>query len=157
VTQGAYVNRRREGRWLEDGRVSYYLSGVKVSRMVCEEDPDQWDAWEVLRIPNAQLRSSFLNKMGYKRLLEKVAHEVVDTDSDGSQLLSITLTSERYPPAGTDRTMHLLRVICPSTAASYVLRVPPDVQSCQQARHWTLGLDLDSVKDGAYFDLLQET
>jgi hypothetical protein len=157
VTQGAYVNRRREGRWLENGKVSYYLSGVKVSRKICEEDPDQWDAWEVLRIPNAQLRSSFLNKMGYKRLLEKVEHEVINTDDDGSQLLAITVIPDRHTPPGIDRTMRLLRVVCPSTHASYVLRVPPEVQSCQQARHWTLGLDLDNVKDGSRFDLIHET
>jgi len=157
VTQGAYVNRRREGRWLEKGKVSYYLSGVKVSRKLCEEDPDQWDGLEVLRIPNAQLRSSFLNKMGYKRLLQKVGHEVIDTDADGSQLLAIAVTSDRHPPPGIDRTMRLLRVVCPSTQASYVLRVPPEVQNCQEARHWTLGLDLDSVKDGSRFDLIHET
>jgi hypothetical protein len=133
------------------------MSGVKVSRTICEEDPDQWDAQEVLRIPNAQLRSSFLNKMGYERLLKKAEHEVIDSDTDGSQLLAITVVPDRHTPAGIDRTMQLLRVVCPSTGATYVLRVPPDMQSCQQARHWTLGLNLDSVKDGNRFDLVHET
>jgi hypothetical protein len=157
VTEGAYVNRQRQGRWLEKGKVSYYLSGVKVSRKLGEEDPDQWDAGEVLRIPNVQLRSSFLNKMGYARLLEKVEHEVIDTDTDGSQLLALAVAPHGSPEPGIDRTMRLLRVVCPSTQATYVLRVPPEVQSCQEARHWTLGLDLSSVKDGARFDLVRET
>jgi hypothetical protein len=157
VTQGSYVNRQRQGRWLENGKVAYYLSGVKVSRKLCEEDPEQWDGREVLRIPNAQLRSSFLNKMGYQRLLEKVEHEVIDTDDDGSQLLAITVSLDRYSPPGIDRTMRLLKVTCPSTGATYVLRVPPDVKTCQQARHWTLGLDLNSVRNGARFDLVNET
>jgi hypothetical protein len=157
VTQGAYVNRQRQGRWLENGKVSYYLSGVKVSRKLCEEDPEQWDGLEVLRIPNTQLRSSFLNKMGYQRLLEKVEHEVVDNDDDGSQLLAIAGVPGGYAGAGIDKTMKLLRVVCPSTQATYVLRVPPEAQSCQEARHWTLGLDLNSVRDGARFDLVQET
>jgi len=157
VTQGAYVNRRREGRWLERGKVAYYFAGVKVSRTLGEADPDQWDAWEVLRIPNAQLRSRFLNQMGYARLLEKVEHKVIDTDDEGSQLLGLTVTRDQYPPLGIDRTMRLLRVICPSTGAAYVLRVPPEVKTCRQARHWTLGLNLDCVKEGACFDLVQET
>jgi hypothetical protein len=157
VTQGAYVNRQRQGRWLENGKVSYYLSGVRVSRKLCEEDPDQWDALEVLRIPNAQLRSSFLNKMGYARLLQKVGHTVIDTDVDGSQLLEVALAPGRYPEPGADQALRLLRVVCPSTQASYVLRVPPAVQNCQEARHWTLGLGLNSVRDGARFDLVQET
>ena len=157
VTRGAYTGRRREGRWLEQGKVTYYLSGVQVSRKLCEEDPDQWDGLEVLRISNAQLRSSFLNKMGYERLLQKVEHEMIDTDADGSQLLAIAVAPGEHPGPGIDRTMRLLRVVCPSTQATYVLRVPPDVQSCQQARHWTLGLGLDNVRDGARFDLVQET
>lgn len=157
VAQGAYINRQRQGRWLEKGRVSYYLSGVKVSRKLSEEDPDQWDAGEVLRIPNIQLRSSFLNKLGYERLLQKIEHQVIDTDTDGSQLLQVALTPGGYAESGADRFMRLLRVVCPSTQATYVLRVPPEVQSCQEARHWTLGLDLDSVHEGARFDLVQET
>jgi hypothetical protein len=157
VTQGVYTSRRREGRWLEQGKVTYYLSGVKVSRKLCEEDPDQWDGLEVLRISNAQLRSSFLNKMGYARLLQKVEHEVIDTDADGSQLLAIAVAPGGSPGLGVDRTMRLLRVVCPSTQATYVLRVPPEVQNCQEARHWTLGLALNSIRDGARFDLVQET
>ena len=53
--------------------------------------------------------------------------------------------------------MELLRVVRPSTQATYVLRLPPEVQSCQEARHWTLGLDLNNVRNGARFDLVQET
>jgi hypothetical protein len=95
--------------------------------------------------------------MGYQRLLEKVEHEVIDTDDDGSQLLAITVASEPYLRLGIDRIMHLLKVICPSTGAAYVLRVPPDIRTCQQARHWTFGLGLDSVRKGTCFDLLKET
>lgn len=157
ITRGSYVNRQRQGRWLKSGKVAYYLSGVTVSRKLCEDDPEQWDGYEVLRIPNAQLRSSFLNKMGYQRLLQKVEHEVIDTDADGSQLLAITVTSDRYLRPGIDRTMQLLKVTCPSTKATYVLRVPPDVQNCQQARYWTFGLGLDSIRNGARFELVEET
>jgi hypothetical protein len=157
VTQGAYVNRQRQGRWLENGKVLYYLSGVKVSRKLGEEDPDQWDGLEVLRIPNAQLRSSFLNKMGYARLLQKVEHQVIDTHTDGSQLLQVAIAPGGYSELGTDRTMRLLRVICPSTGATYLLRVPPNVESCEQARHWTFGLDLESVRNGIRLQLLHET
>jgi len=157
VTQGRMENHQRQGRWLENGKVSYYLSGVKVSRTLCEEDPDRWDGGEVLRIPNAQLRSSFLNKMGYERLLQKVDHEVLDTDTDGSELLAIAVAPGGHPALTGDRSLRLLRVVCPSTRATYVLRVPPEVQSCQEARHWTLGLDLRSVRNGTRFDLVQET
>jgi hypothetical protein len=155
--QGAYVNRQRQGRWLENGRVSYYLSGVRVSRQLGEEDPDQWDGLEVLRIPNTQLRSSFLNKIGYARLLQKVEHQVIDTHADGSQLLEVVIAPGRHVEPGADRIMRLLRVVCPSTGATYVLRVPPNVESCEQARHWTFGLNLENVRNGVRLQLLHET
>jgi hypothetical protein len=157
VTGGKIENRQRQGRWLESGKVVYYLSGFRVSRELCEEDPEKWDGYEVLRIPNAQIRASLLRKMGYDRLLQKVKHQVIDAAADGSQLLAITLTPTKYMPVGIDGTMRLLKVICPSTGATYVLRVPPDVESCEQARHWTFGLDLESVRQGARLQLLHET
>ncbi len=159
VTCGHFENHQRQGRWLHRGKVEYYLSGVPVSRSVFEEDPGQWDPQEVLKVPNTQLRSSLLNRMGYEKLLAKLPHELIDSDaSDGSQLLSI-----KAPPEddemflSRDPVLRLLRVICPSTDASYILRVPPTVETCQQARHWTFGLELDKVRSGSHLQLLAET
>lgn len=158
VRQGQFQKYQQQGRWLQRGKVEYYLSGVQVSRELFEQDPEQWDPLEVLKIPNTQVRSSFLNNMGYERLLEKLPHELIDSDtSDGSQLLSIKTAADNEMLLTRDRVMRLLRVVCPSTGATYVLRVPPTVESCQQARHWTFGLELDRVRNGSRLQLVAET
>ena len=66
VTQGDVKNRQKQGKWLERSKETYYISGVKVSRELYEDDPTKWDAYEVLKVPNAQIRCSLLNKMGYE-------------------------------------------------------------------------------------------
>lgn len=59
VTQGCVKNRQKEGKWLEHGKETYYISGVQVSRQIYEGDPAKWDGYDVLSIPNAQLRCSY--------------------------------------------------------------------------------------------------
>jgi len=78
ITQGRVQSRQKQGKWLENGKETCYLSGVKVSRQLYEDYPNTWNPREVLRVPNAQLRCSLLNKMGYDRLLDKVEHKVID-------------------------------------------------------------------------------
>jgi hypothetical protein len=157
VTKGCIKNRQKDGKWLQDGKVSYYMSGVQVSQQLCEDDPDKWNPYEVLAIPNAQLRCSLLNKMGYDRLLDKVNCSVKDNSSDGGQLVEINTGIAEGPSGGLDRLMRLLKVICPSTGQVYVLRVPPGIESYEQARQWTFGLRQASIREGAQFELVAET
>jgi len=44
----------------------------------------------------------------------------------------------------------LLKVVCPSTDKTHILRVPPDITSCEEAKRWTF-FDLDSE-----FDIIAE-
>jgi len=157
VTQGDVKNRQKQGKWLENGKQTYYISGVQVSRELYEDGPDKWDAHEVLSIPNAQLRCSLLNRMGYDKILERVKHKVVDVSNDGGQLLEVEAGLTGDSIRGLDKTMRLVKVICPSTKQTYVLRVPPQIQSYQQARQWTFGLREASIRDGARLELVKET
>jgi hypothetical protein len=157
VTQGHVKNRQKEGKWLEHSKETYYISGVQVSRQIYEGDPNKWDGYDVLRIPNAQLRCSLLNRMGYNRLLEKVKGKVIDTSADGGQLLEIDSGLKENNGIGLDSIMRLAKVICPSTGQIYVLRVPPGIANYEQARQWTFGLRMRSLEQGARFDLVKET
>jgi hypothetical protein len=156
ITQGCVKNRQKEGRWLQDGKVFYYMSGVQVSQQLYEDDPSKWDGHEVLKIPNAQLRCSLLNRMGYDKLLGKVRHQVIDQSSDGGQLLKIN-THPVENMRRVDNIMKMLKVICPSTGQTYVLRVPPDMESYDQARQWTFGLQEQNIREGAHLELVKET
>lgn len=61
ITHGHFENHQKDGKWIENGRDSYYMSGIPVSRCLHEDDPDSWNPYEILKIPNAQLRGSLLN------------------------------------------------------------------------------------------------
>ncbi|MBN2272144.1 MAG: hypothetical protein JXN61_16135 [Sedimentisphaerales bacterium] len=157
ITHGCVQSRQKQGKWLENGREHFYLSGVKVSRQLYEEDPNKWKPHEVLRIPNAQLRCSLLNRMGYDRLLDKVEHRVIDQAEDGGQLVEIDAAISDHSAFRPDRTMRLLKVICPSTQQVYVLRVPPEAKTYDNARQWTFGLREREIEQGVRFDLAVET
>lgn len=157
VTQGQVKNHQKQDKWLEAGKNAYYLSGIKVSQQLFEEDPDSWDASEVLNIPNAQLRCSLLNRMGYDKLLGKVKHRVIDESSDGGQLIEINTNVDEHSSGSPEKVMRLIKVICPSTGQVYVLRVPPGIKNYEQARQWTFGLQEQSINEGAQFELVKET
>jgi hypothetical protein len=156
VTQGQVKNHQKQGKWLERGKETYYISGVQVSQQIYEGDPSKWDGYDVLRIPNAQLRCSLLNRMGYDKLLEKVKCKVIESCDDGGQLLEVdTQTAENLH--GVDKIMRMVKVVCPSTGQTYVLRVPPAIASYDQARQWTFGLRQQSISEGAHLELVKET
>ena len=157
VTQGQVENRQKQGKWLERGRAIYYLSGVPVSRELYEEPSDKWNAYEVLKVPNAQLRCSLLTKMGYDKLIEKVKPRIIEASTDGGELLEIDTHAPDNNHRGIDRIMRMIKVICPSTGQSYVLRVPPAIQGYEQARQWTFGLREESIVEGASLELAKET
>jgi hypothetical protein len=157
VTQGHVEGRQKQGKWLENGKVAYYISGVRVSRKLYKDDPENWNAAEVLRIPNAQLRCSLLNRMGYDRLLEKIQPRIISQGNDGGQLLEVSSGLKPDNRSGVDNMMHLVKVICPSTSQVYVLRVPPEIADYEQARQWTFGLQEESLQQGARFELVKET
>lgn len=157
VTHGRVQNRQRQDKWLENGKEMYYLSGVKVSQRLYEGDPNTWQPREVLSVPNTQLRCSLLNRMGYDRLLEKMRHRVIDQADDGGQLLEIDTAISDHSPSGLDKTMRLLKVVCPSTSQVYVLRVPPQTKTYDNARQWTFGLREASIREGASLELVKET
>ena len=157
VTQGQVENRQKQGKWLERGRTIYYLSGVPVSRELYEEPSDKWNAYEVLKVPNAQLRCSLLTKMGYDNLIEKVKPRIIETSADGGELLEIDTHTPDDNYQGIDQIMRMIKVICPSTGQKYVLRVPPEIQGYEQARQWTFGLREESIGEGASLEFAKET
>jgi hypothetical protein len=156
ITHGYVKNRQKEGKWLERSKHKYYLSGVQVSQQIYEGDPAQWDGYDVMKVPNAQLRCSLLNRMGYDKLLAKVNCKVIDQSTDGGQLIEVdTQTAEGLHDV--DRLMRMVKVICPSTGQTYVLRVPPAIESFEQARQWTFGLREQSIRQGAFLEFAKET
>lgn len=139
-TKGQAERRQKTGEWVENGKEAFYMSGVKVSRKLFFAKPEDLDGKEILRISNSQLRTSLLKRMGFERLLEQVKGKVIDEKEDGSVLFEFSVKSEdQYK----DKTMSILKVICPSSGNVYLLQVPPDAKTCDEARNWTFQTDSD--------------
>ena len=159
---GQVKNHQRVDKWIEDYKKVFYILGVAVSSKLYHAKPEELDPQEILDLPNAQLRASFISKIGLERIIQKLKGQVIDTDPDrGYDLISLPLKAvkinqwDREP----DTTMKILKVRCPSTGAFYCLRVPPAMEKVEQARQWTFGQDTRDIKEAAaqYIELERET
>lgn len=98
--------------------------------------PEEIASEEVLAERNAELRRVLLERMGFERFLSQARAEVVDADRDpgGERRLL------RVPLEG-DEPLVCVSVRCPSTGRQYIIRVPPNMETCRQAVAWTAGFD----------------
>jgi hypothetical protein len=109
--------------------------GIPVSRRIVFH-PESLTAAEILAERNAELRRVMIERFGYERLLAETQAVELDRDSDPGgerRLLSI--------PLDGDEDIVCVSVQCPSTGHKFILRVPPNMQSCRQAIAWTAGYD----------------
>lgn len=91
---------------------------------------------EILDTENVELRRVLIERLGYEQFLQQVGGLIRDRDRD--------LGGERqliYVPFEDDESLMLLKVMCPSTKHTHVLRVPPYMRSCHQAAAWIAGFD----------------
>lgn len=112
-----------------------YWRGVPVDRRVVFS-PETITAQEILRERNVTMRRILLERIGLVRFISEVNAEQLDADEDagGPRLLL------RIPFDGEDDLVCVV-VRCPSTGQQYVVRVPPETQTCRQAIAWTAGFD----------------
>lgn len=98
--------------------------------------PETITVEEILTERNAEIRRVLLERFGYDHFMLQAQAEVLDVDQDpgGERRLL------RVPLEG-DEDLVCLSVCCPSTADQYIIRVPPDMQSCHQAAAWIAGFD----------------
>lgn len=144
--KGGVVNRQRDGEWIIGYENVYYLKGLKVSQKLFYSKPEELDPKEVLETRNIQLRASLLSKIGMERILQVCGGEVKHVDGD-NQLIIIPMPEQggvSFPKR--DVVLAILKVRCPSTGTFYALRVPPNVNTCEEARQWTFGLDREEER-----------
>jgi hypothetical protein len=108
-------------------------NGVEVPDRVAF-DPASISAEEVHSERNMEMRRILLERMGYVRFVDESRAIVINEDRDlgGPRRLL------RVPMDGGEDLM-FVEVRCPSTTHRYLLRVPPDSLTCQQAVAWTAG------------------
>ena len=96
--------------------------------------PEKITIADILGERNAALRQVLLERVGLARFVDEAGATVVDQDHDAGgerRLLRIAVDGAE--------DIVCVQVSCPSTAKCYLLRVPPDMYSCQQAVAWTAG------------------
>jgi hypothetical protein len=141
------------GKGKVDYKAVYYIHGEPVSEQLYNASPDDIDPYEVLALRNAQTRATYLSKIGFERLLAKTEAKVLHKDTESDSGGTMTLFEIPFPwadetkditrPQNADDVMRLLQVTCPSTGEKFVLRTPPDIDKCMEAKRWTMVIPTD--------------
>ena len=126
--------------------------GVRIKPSIAFH-PESITAQAVIETQNIELRRVMLERMGYEAFFKQANAKELDRDADPGgvrRLLRVDFKDEsRWR---RDEPLVCLSVTCPSTARHYIIRVPPDMDSCHQAAAWIAGFD-----DPALYRPLQET
>lgn len=91
---------------------------------------------EILNTENVEIRRVLIERLGYETFLQQVGGVIRDRDTDaGGERHLICIAFD------DDEPLLLLKVMCPSTAHTHLLRVPPYLRTCHQAAAWIAGFD----------------
>jgi hypothetical protein len=91
---------------------------------------------DILNTENVELRRVLIERLGYETFLQQVGGLVRDRDRDAGGERQLV-----YVPFEDDEPLMVLKVTCPSTGYTHILRVPPHMRSCHQAAAWIAGFD----------------
>lgn len=117
-----------------DGISEYWWHGLQVDSKIIMH-PESLTLGRGTREPNPEIRRFIFERMSTERLLDQPGVEVIHADTDDGhrrQLLRLVI--------GGSAPVVAVRVVCPSTKRTHVLRVPPTMMSCSEAIAWTFGM-----------------
>ncbi|MEQ9379471.1 MAG: hypothetical protein RJP95_01305, partial [Pirellulales bacterium] len=103
-------------------------------------DPESITVEEILREQNAAVRGVLLERVGADWFVDHSEATLVDEDQDAGgsrRLLRV--------PFFENEDYLFIELYCPSTGHRYMLRVPPDMRTCQQAVAWTAGYSIPTA------------
>jgi hypothetical protein len=118
-----------------DGWGFWAWHGVRVPAWVIERPVEEWARADFFNEPNIEVRRVIQERMG-ERFVWEIGARFVDGGRRGT-LYEVDL------PGDPDRVARYLLVADPSTGRDYYLRVPPTVQTAEEAAAWTFGLNAD--------------
>jgi len=131
-----------------DGWAVHAVEGTLLPAEWGAEAPERWKLDWLLQSGNQAERRLLMAKMDYERLLREEKNARLIHQEADMRLYMIGRWNEdaEYEYYSSNEPIMLLKVGDPSTGAGYVLRVPPDMNTCEQARRWTLHDETGSVK-----------
>lgn len=145
----------REGRFHKEGGLAlaypdgwgmYVWHGTRIPARMGRTRSERWDPRWLLDESNSQVRGALIRAIGYERIMAIFRSSVIHQEGE-MELRQINNKVDIEP-------IVLLKVKCPSTGLVFALRVPPNVETCEQARNWTFGLP---DEDAERFDFIRET
>jgi len=153
-TQAVVENRQLTDKMILNGIEKWLLSGVPVTKQLYEGEFNEVTAHEILDIENSQLRAALLKKLTFDKLLEYVKPKIIDQTDE-----MVLMHFEPNEKSRNRETVAILKVVCPSTGSSYLLRVPPHewCNNCEKARHWTFGKGEGQLVQNVLFEFNKET
>ena len=116
-----------------DGLSLYANAGVRLPEHYGRLHPRQWQARWIAEEPDPLLQQVLMEGVGYGRLVQELAGEVLN-EWNNSSLIQLEIM-------GLEEPILLLKRCCPQTQMMDVLRVPPYLRSAQSAAcwvHWNL-------------------
>jgi len=124
----------------KNGLEEYWLNGVRIPKEYGIYDPEDWKAEWILTEKNAEVRRVLIQVIGYEKIMNKLGSQIINSSVDHN---GNNMEIRRVRNNVDVEPIHLLKVVCPSTGKTHVLRVPPNMTSCEEARRWTF-FDLNS-------------
>jgi len=109
--------------------------GVQVSDRIVFE-AQSITGQDILNTDNVELRRVLIERLGYEKFIQQVGGLIRDRDYDAGGERQLI-----YIPFEDDEALMVLKVICPSTQHTHILRVPPYMQTCHQAAAWIAGFN----------------
>ncbi|HSH02673.1 MAG TPA: hypothetical protein VLL52_09165 [Anaerolineae bacterium] len=121
-------------------------NGVRIEPRIAFQ-PETITIDEILNESNVERRRVLIERIGLERFLTEANVEQLYEDVDpGGQRRLLKV------PIPNDEDLVALSVYCPSTGRHYLIRVPPNMETCHQAAAWIAGFD-----DPTLYHPLQET
>ncbi|MBL1174673.1 leucine-rich repeat domain-containing protein [Pantanalinema sp. GBBB05] len=111
-----------------DGFKVYAHHGTTLPAKYGSVHLNQWQAPWLLEETNAELRRILIQGIGYGRICQELQAIALDSWREYT-LLKIDANADIEP-------IHLLKMVCPSTSAIHVLRVPPHLTTARAAIRW---------------------
>lgn len=132
-----FENKQQVGETIRNYRTYFFITGLEVPKKLYQAKPEQIKPSSVLNIPNAQVRAMLLKKIGYERVIRECKGNIIHQDGNYS-LIDFPVKYDKTE-FEADRTLRILKVVCPSTKGDYFLKIPPtkDFATCQSARNGT--------------------
>ncbi len=111
-----------------DGYSLYSYHGVTLPEKYGKIHPNQWQSKWLLEETNSELRRVLIQEIGYSKICQELQAIELDCWQEYTLLkIDVDIDIE---------SIYLLKMTCPSTGFIHALRVPPNINSAQDAIRW---------------------